>query len=154
MMPDDEMRHVLDAAQEEADRQRAAVTSAHLLLGLFYPPLSGAGRALLTLGVQPKHENLTGAVPSARWAEAAPDETVWPPPAQRSEAVTPRAVRLSPEAVRVMGLAEREARSRSDTRLTPAHLVIGLLQYRSGSAYLLLRMHQITVEAARRALYT
>ena len=153
MMPDDEMRHVLDAAQAEADRQKTDIAAAHLLLGLFHPPMSAGGRVLMGLGVQPKQEKLTGAPGASPWAEAAPDETVWPPPVARASTVPPRDIRLSREAAVVIALAEREAQSRADTRLTPAHLIIGLLEHRSGSASLLLRMHQITTDSARRSLY-
>ncbi|MBV9850375.1 MAG: hypothetical protein JO250_11930 [Armatimonadetes bacterium] len=153
LTPDAELRHVLNAAQWEADRQNMDIAAPHLLLGLFHPPLSGAGRALMALGVRPNREKLTGAPTPSGWTGAAPDETIWPPPITQAPPPPPRDIHLSRDAAEVLALAEREARARRETRLTPAHLVIGLLEHRRGAAYLLLRMHHIDVTNARVALY-
>jgi len=136
-----ELRHVLSAAQWEAGRQRCPeVAPAHLLLGLFHPPLTGAGRALLALGVRPK---------PGRPLPQESNEEVWPPPIP----LLPQVMPLAPEAARVLRLAGQEAAARSETELTPAHLVVGLLALGRGDTCLLLRMHGITLLKARCALF-
>jgi len=136
-----ELMHVLSAAQWEASRQRRSeVAPAHLLLGLFHPPLTGAGRALLALGVQPK--------PGRALPQEASEE-IWPPPIP----LLPQVMPLAREAARVLKLAEQEAASRGESELTPAHLVIGLLAAGRGDTCLLLRMHGISPTGARSALF-
>jgi len=136
-----EMAHVLSAAQWEASRQCCSeVAPAHLLLGLFHPPLTGAGRALLAFGVRPK--------PGRTLPQEVGDE-VWPPPIPLLPLVMP----LAPEAARVFRLAEQEAVTRGETELTPAHLVVGLLAAGRGDTRLLLQIHGITLLKARSALF-
>ena len=136
-----ELAHVLSAAQWEARGQRCSeVAPAHLLLALFHPPLTGAGRALLAFGVQPK--------PGRALPQEAGEE-VWPPPVPLLPLVMP----LTPEAARVLRLAESEAAARREAELTPAHLVVGLLALGRGDTCLLLRMHGISLPKARAALF-
>src|ERR1700722_15821958 len=136
------LRQVLTAASEAANRARHGFTGTeHLLLALLRSRDGVPKRLLVALGVD--IPGLAAAVTAAATAGALPNESS----KQGSSFGAPFTTR----AHRAMELAQREAAEEPQSRLTPEHLLLGIVAEGGGVAARALREQGVTLNSARAA---